>query len=418
MKKKILITLGAIVVLGGIGLVFVFTHLNSIVESFRPLILSQISQQLKQDVELEKISLSIYPETSIELNGLKLKDGPKLDSVYLNTKLSTILNRKLKVEKIVFKDLTFQKAHLENVSGTLANLSFDNDSDFDISGKLVEGYEFAVKGKANYQLATGKASLKGAASILSSTFNFVTNYNTNQGDFEITVDNNGIDLSKLSQLAFSKNRFKVTGQVEKLTFNARGNQASLPASIKGDTALIVSKGAVEGFNVFSKILDSFKSIPGIDSSISALIPDKYRVLLTDSSTAFDSLTLNSNILNNQLNIENITILHEAYKITGSGVVYFSGDFNIKTTFVLTPSITAGMIARQPKFKYLADDAGSISLPVVIAKKNGETLILPDISELARHAASKGIQDVISKQVQKLIPGGNGEKAKKLLESIF
>lgn len=233
---------------------------------------------------------------------------------------------------------------------------------------------------------------------------------------QLALQGGGLDASQISRLALSGSSISVRGTIADVGLTLSGSMNNLSSSASGQMKLLLENGAIVGVNVLKETLGKVNNIPGLGAAMVSYVPPSAQPVLTADETPFDLVQAAGSITHGTLHLSNFSLKHSLYLITGSGSIAPNGDMKLNTQLRLTPLLAKDMVLKQPQLKLLMDREQNITIPVVISRNNGSTLVLPDASQLLKNAAGNTAKETATRALEKVAPG-LGE-AGKVLDSLF
>lgn len=260
MKKvfKILLGIVVIVIISIAGLLF---YINPILELIKPEIESAIAKNTNKKVSLGKLSLSLFPETVVEVAEVKFvgsgEEKTQLGKLFLKTNLSSLLEKKLDVTEVSIVEpkiiIVKNKDESISVEGLTPVKSEDAPSKVNPEAKSTQPPALATSANSPLSFNIKNANLKNATiSFRDKTKNpeqliSVKNINLNLND--VTAESiNSFVLS--ASFLDSTDNIKLTGAVKNyqfpFSFNLKLNVDSLNlaklSEISPDLAALNLKG--------------------------------------------------------------------------------------------------------------------------------------------------------------------------------
>ncbi len=277
----------------------------------------------------------------------------------------------------------------------------------DINGRIELTKEATVLQPTKVGLFGGTATVQGSFS--------------NEKTIAAQVMGAGIDLKQLTAYASPGGKVAMTGTLTKLEFRGSGPAADFGGQLSGSIGAEAVKGTIEGFNVLGQTLGKINKIPGLGATLLALIPEKHRPIVEADSTSFDKLTIGAVMSGKNIKLTNVRLDHSLYAVTGEGEIKADGDMTVNAQLRLTENLAGGMLEKERKLSLLLDPARSLVIPVVIARKGGIWVVLPDVTHLGKLALQNSATDAASRALEKVAPGLGDKIAPglgKTLDSLF
>jgi len=236
-------------------------------------------------------------------------------------------------------------------------------------------------------------------------------------DMNATISGSQVDAELVSKAFIPLSPIYLSGTMEKLSVPVQGRLDRMPDSLSGNPEVRLVDGAIEGINIIGEIIAKVKGIPGMSGSMEDSVSEENKKELEGNKTAFDSLQALTQIASGKINLRSVSLVHSLYELDGTGWIAFSGEMNVQAKARLTPEMTEEMILKKPKLKLLRDARGNIVIPVVIRKKDGRMLVLPDVEDLIKRAAANVATEAAGRALDKAL-GDKGKDAGKVLDSLF
>ncbi len=128
MKKsiKIAFTLLLLLTVIVIGLIW---NLNSIVEKFRPDIEDLASKSIGQKVAVGKIQARLFPQVAIEVSDLQLPADHQIKTIFLETNLTDIFQKKLSISTFRIQDTEIEILHRADGSLSVMGIPIEKNKD-------------------------------------------------------------------------------------------------------------------------------------------------------------------------------------------------------------------------------------------------------------------------------------------------
>lgn len=234
------------------------------------------------------------------------------------------------------------------------------------------------------------------------------------GIFKLDLKGQGVELENVIKSLLSSNKFGLAGTLSQLTLSATGETENLKPSLGSDFFSEINDGEIKGVNIFGSLLEELKGIPGIEGSIAKYVPAKYQELIRSPNTGFDALKFNSNIANQNISLNEISLIHSLYQIKGQGTADFNGQAKINVAFHLGSEFSQELISKNEKLKVLSDPDGTIVIPATISKSLSKIVVLPDLNSIIKRAGQNTAKDAVGRVLDKKL----GTGSKDLLNSIF
>jgi hypothetical protein len=232
--------------------------------------------------------------------------------------------------------------------------------------------------------------------------------------FKLNLKGQGVELENIVNALLTSTKIGFAGTLSQLNLSANGEKENLKSSLNSEFSAEVGKGVIKGVNIFASLLEELNGIPGIDEKISKYVPAQYQQLIKSPDTEFDALKLNSKIANQNISVNEISLVHSLYKIQGNGVADFNGQAKLNVAFHLGSEFSQQLIAKNEKLKILSDPDGTIVIPATISKSGSKVIVIPDLTAIIKRATKNNAQDAIGRALDKNL----GKGSKDLLNSIF
>ena len=232
--------------------------------------------------------------------------------------------------------------------------------------------------------------------------------------FKLNATN--LKMESLSKALTPTSKHPITGTLSQLNADLTSNTQALKESLAGEMSAEILNGSIEGINILGGTLGKVGEVPGLKSTLQGFVPEQYKSALEANSTPFDSLSIETTVQSEKVQLRNVNLQYALYILQGQGWYGFDGDFSIDAQLKLTPLLAQGMVAKQRKLELLLDQNKNIVIPVKISRREGRTIILPDASRLFSTAAKNSAKEAAAKALDKIAPGLGG--AAGVLDQLF
>jgi hypothetical protein len=184
----------------------------------------------------------------------------------------------------------------------------------------------------------------------------------------------------------------------------------LKEALTGNADMELKGGCLKGKSIKQDLLAALDN-PILSQLLPGLKKEQEKASKEEKKeTKINELVVSLGIGNGVITVNKMTADTDTAKLRGSGTVNFDLNANLKAQAVVSPALTALLMAGKELPDYLPQEEGGIMLPAMITGPLSNPTILPDISELLK-AASKG---VIKDKIGGLIGGKEGEGKKTML----
>jgi uncharacterized protein involved in outer membrane biogenesis len=197
--------------------------------------------------------------------------------------------------------------------------------------------------------------------------------------------------------------------------NAAGfSWPQISQTLNGQGEVALAEGAIININILRMVFDGLSKIPGVEDTINAQLPARYRQTLSLRDTFIQPVRFPVTIVNGVLMIPNIRMGFDGFELFGRGQISMAGAVNCEATLVLAPDLSAMLLQNVPQIQYIADPNGNLAIPVKIIGSAENLKVLPDMNYvLSRVLATKGselIGDVLQKGLGKGDASSSGAAA--------
>lgn len=226
--------------------------------------------------------------------------------------------------------------------------------------------------------------------------------------FELKTEARGCDVAQALNKIPSGLRKHLRGRANMdLTISGKGKDwASVQPTISGVGLAELFDGALIDLNILNNVLEEVSRATG-QNALSQGLMDKYPGIFKSKDTSFKDLTSDFVIENGKIMTKQIKMNTGDYAITGSGGMTFEGGLDLGGTLLLTPSLTADIIADFSLAKYLTNASGQIEIPFVasgtfpkvsVKLQSGYTqkIVEKALSDRGRDIINRGLRDLFGK----------------------
>jgi len=238
---------------------------------------------------------------------------------------------------------------IESSSGTVGVVEYSS---------LTGAYTLAGKKATleNFQLHAYDGTLTGRGTVV---------LDPEAPSFELKTQARGCDVAQALNKIPSGLRKHLRGRANMdLTVSGKGKDwASVQLTLSGVGLAELFDGALIDLNILNSVLDEVSRATG-QNALSQGLMDKYPGIFKNKDTSFKDLTSDFVIENGKIMTKQIKINTGDYAITGSGGMTFEGGLDLGGTLLLTPSLTADIIADFSLARYLTNASGQIEVPFI------------------------------------------------------
>jgi hypothetical protein len=149
--------------------------------------------------------------------------------------------------------------------------------------------------------------------------------------------------------------------------------------------------------------------------ISQQIKTKYPGVFQRPNTEFKNFKSDFTVRDGKLLARNLLLTHKDYTIKGKGALDFDKGLDLRTTFVVSKTLSDDLIGQYSAARYLANPQGQIEVPVLLSGTLPNVAARPD-SDYLRSVMNKALVDegldILKKSnLQDLLPFGKKKESK-------
>ena len=201
----------------------------------------------------------------------------------------------------------------------------------------------------------------------------------------------------LNSLAVQSGPIGLTGEIESLTADIKGDLGSLLPSLNGNGVLKMKDAAIKGFNLAAKVLQAV-NVKG--NFLAAL--GQSQGLVSGDDTAISSLSLNYSIANSIVNLAEINMQGPVFNLKGQGTLGLNMNLKLNCQITFSPEISLAIAAQVKEVEAVLDEQKRLTIPLMIEGTIPKVLVLPDVNELLKGAAGNVIKNQIEKEAGKFL----------------
>jgi hypothetical protein len=270
-------------------------------------------------------------------------------------------------------------ANAASASGMVANVPYQNLT----LAALYGGNRVTIK-SMNLNAFDGTVGASGVASL------------GRDRAFNLKFNAGGIDVQKALESQRSKAaqtiRGRLTGNVQVAGAGASFDQ--IKPTLRGNGGANLSDGKLVGVNVVAQALGKVNNLPGIGALVPASVVANHPELFKSSDTDIQQAKLTFVIQGARITTRDLIARAADYSILGDG--WFDMDKNMDMTarILMSPAFSRELVASKRNASFLENSGGQLEIPLRITGQLPKPAVLPDMSVLARRAASNALQGKI------------------------
>jgi len=187
--------------------------------------------------------------------------------------------------------------------------------------------------------------------------------------FDITTHVKQVNLARYFDQTFPALGKFIEGRID-LDLNVAGagktwEEIAKTLSGKGDA--IVVRGALVNFNVANELLGGLASaVPLVPAGFMENLRSRHPKVFASSNTAFEDLKGNLAFDNGRMNANGLVLKAADFSISGDGWFAFDRTMDLNSTIKFSPRVSADIVGQLPVAKYLLDDQGRFTLPMILS----------------------------------------------------
>ncbi len=422
---KIVLRILAVLVILAIGALVLFLATFD-AERYRPLLVAKLEEALGQPVEVEGVSLGWHRGIALNLEGLKIgKSAVEAHSIQGVLSLGPLLHRQFQVAGI-------------RISGLRLHLVRNPQGRVEISGltpPAQAGPESAGVASKALPLIVERIEVQDGTLVLTDL--------SATPPLDVTLQN----LKLLARMERNRLELKtLTGQVGEGTFSVRGTVSEflkepdvqvlfrterlaldsiLPSPppdqpqlrgklfttlqfrwienrLLGEGTVRLEEARLENLNVLREVFDRLAILPGLTETLLSRLPDSYRERFFEKDTLLEPVEFRVIAKGEEVSWEGLRIASESFEIRGSGQANLKGAFLFPAEIRLDPALSGAIIRSVEELRFLTDEQGKLTMPVLLQGTLPNVSILPDVNYVAqRLIASKG-EELLGRLLEKVL----------------
>lgn len=232
--------------------------------------------------------------------------------------------------------------------------------------------------------------------------------------FVIRVDGAGFSVAEALALADPRAPVQIEGVVSKLVAQIRGRaEGDVARSLDGTAAFGMKHAVLKGLNLGAAVLQGVNRIPLLAGAVD--IP-KFQKHMSSKDTTIESLTGDFTIDAGWIKTNNLSVVSELFRLTGSGRVSFQSDLDLDTTITFNPELSRVMIGRAKELRPVLNNDGTLTVPVFVKGRPPNIDARPDLTRLLAGSTKNVLEGTVGGALGKAL---NGEKlGGKLLDQLL
>lgn len=177
----------------------------------------------------------------------------------------------------------------------------------------------------------------------------------------------------------------------------------------GEGRLSLEDGVLMNVNVMQSIFQKISIIPGLIDKLQQKLPPDYRERLNQPNTYLSNIDQAFEVQNRMLYANQIRIETEEFRIGGAFQYQFDHLLRAQTVLEIVPELSQALTSSVKELSYLANEQGSIQIPVNISGRLPKVQIFPDLQYIGSRLAMVTAQEFLGNWMQKKgLPTAAGE----------
>ena len=195
----------------------------------------------------------------------------------------------------------------------------------------------------------------------------------------------GLAVADLLALSASKETAKMRGRLDADADiqGAGADRSAIEPTLTGTIRMDVQNGVLEDINLAEKVLTSVGGVPGLTDLISPQLRNKYPGVFSSGDTRFETLSASARVGGGRAATDDLTLATRDYALRAKGWVGFDNRLHLDATLLVSPALTADLIASAKQVQLLANSDGRIEIPFTIRGKLRQLRVAPDADFVAR-----------------------------------
>ena len=214
-------------------------------------------------------------------------------------------------------------------------------------------------------------------------------------NFSLTSKASGLDIAKMYKFATDgKSSVSLSGAVQDFTTDLKGSGVNPKETVSGSLGIVIKNGAVEGINALRESFETALKVPGFSETLIGYLPERYKGLLKDERTVFETFESAVTLGGQKMNINRLLLKHADYELSGTGTVTFAGEIAMKAILRLSKDTSEYAVKKNNKLSLLLDSDNLVAVPISITKSpTGKPAVVPDTEEIMKRV----VQGVIAQK---------------------
>ena len=430
--KRVLRVLAAALVLAILAVAVLIATFDA--ERYRPLLVNRLEKALGQPVQVQRISLGWHHGIALNLEGLKIYpralrqaqgERPALEarSVQGVLSLEALLRRQVQIAGIGVSGLRLHLVRSPDGRVEVAGLALPDGG---VAGKSAAAIPFLVERmevqdgtlgfsdlsatppldvtmqdlKLLARLEPDRLDLKSLTGrIGEGTFSVrgtVSQFLRNKPDIQVLLRAQRLALGSILP-ASPPGRPKVHGQLF-TTLQFRWTEGLLV----GEGSVRIEEGKLENLNVLRELFDRLSVLPGLTERLLERLPDSYRQKLLEKDTLLEPVEFGVIAKGEEISWQGLQIASDSFEIRGSGQANLKGALLFPAEIRLDPALSGAVIRSVEEMRFLTDEQGRLTLPVLLQGTLPNVSVLPDVNYVAQRLITSKGEELLGELLQKVL----------------
>ncbi len=227
--------------------------------------------------------------------------------------------------------------------------------------------------------------------------------------FTADVDFSGMLVEQVVPALLPDTPNSITGTISKLGADVTGTlNENLMASIAGTAEMELKDGLIKDVNIGKETLGKVTEIPFVGGALLSVVPESLQEFVNRKHTVLESVSATYAVAEEKLATEDLVIESDFFRLEGKGTIGFDTDLDLDAVIYFAKNFSDGMAGTTKELRYLFNDEGRLAFPVKIKGVPPKLIIVPDVGDLVKRAATGAIKQEgigeIKKQADKLLKG--------------
>ena len=362
-------------------------------DRYRPTLIHRMESALGRPVQLQRISLGWRGGISLELQGLEIKPAVRVEKAGALLRLRPLLKGDLQLGSVVVTGLN---AKIVRSSNGAIELEGTPPPPTQASTAPAPASHPAPAVKAAPLLIQRIQVTQGTLSFTDLSAQPPIHLTVEDLELEASLHGDQLDLKKLTCRFIQAGQPALQGRLS-ASFNGTFQQA-----LVGQGRIHVEDARLEGINLLREVFSRLTVISGLTETLMSQLPESYAEKFNAKDTLFQPIDLQVKTDPQEISFENVRLGTDTFQLGGSGRFGLKGTLQFPAQIQVEPQLSAALIRSVKELKFLADEQGRLTFPILLQGDLPQVSVLPDLNYLTQRLVSSKGEELIGSLLDRVL----------------